>query len=449
MTLSERLAQYISETSYDSLPREVQEMAIRCVYNYMGCACAGTLEPEATTLTDMWKKFFPEGKCHLFASDKTADPATAALINGTAGNALGYDDMYREGLNHPGVATITAALTIADIVPVTGKEFITGIVVGYEVFNRLSHLLIPSHYKYWHVTATAGTFGAAAVAASMMKLSPTEIISALGAAGTQAAGLQECVGNMNQRSHHGIAARNGVLGALMASQGYYGAPHILDGPAGLIRAMSDFDGDCLEPFADLGTKYLILDTSFKFYPCCGHIHGCAEAAIEVAVENDIQPADISRITVGTYKTAITNSGNPNPQNVLQAKFSVPYCVAKSILERRLTMQEFVAWPPSAETLELMGKIELMVDDEVETAYGASQNNGGVVTVFTKQGKEFSSKKILHKGDPEVPLTLDDLLIKFRSLCHMAMPMESVTELEKRIAILPELPEASVLTHGYL
>ncbi len=446
MSLSKIFADYVIKTKYESLPKEVVDITISCIYNYMGCAYAGSAEAPAITLQQMRRSFFSDGKCSVIGTDLTTDPATAALLNGTAGNSLGYDDMYREGIYHPGVPIISCALAISELMPITGKEFITAVVLGYEISNRLAYMMQPSHYKYFHTTATAGTYGAVIAACKLLKLNENEIISALGAAGTQAAGLQECTGNMNQRMHLGSAARNGVLGGLMAKSGFLSAPNILDGPAGYINAMSDFRDDPKTWFADLGKKYLILETMFKFYPCCAHIHSCIDAVIGAVEKHDIKPEEIEKIVVGTYKTAINNSGNPNPTDIQKAKFSIEYCIATAAIKRCLTMQEFALWPPNKDILDMMEKVQLDVDSELEAAFHKGMQ-GGKVTVLSTKGT-FTENRPYRKGDPEAPLTKQEVIEKYRSLCQMVISKESTKKLEEIIERLTELKDVSVLAKSY-
>jgi len=446
MALSDRLGRYICSQTYENLPEKVKSIAISCVYNYMGCVYSGSIQPPPVKMLRMLESYFPAGKCHVLGTDRKADPATAALINGTSANSMGFDDMYKDGIYHPGIPAITGALTIADIVPVTGKEFITAVVLGYEIANRIARTCNPSHYKYWHTAATVGSFGSAASAAKALKLTLEETIFALGIAGTKAAGLQECNGNMAQRFHLGTASANGVLAALMAKSGVNGPRNILDGPAGFFAAMSKFDGDVVTAFEDLGDQYTILDTTFKFYPCCGHIHACIDAAIDVMETNALSCQDIKKVKVGTYKTAIVNSGNPAPQDVLQAKFSIAYCVAAGMLHKQVTVSEFANWPPSSAITELMKKIELSVDPVCEENFFAGKR-GGVVTVHTTQGT-FTATHYSRKGDPDCPLSRQDIVNKFRELAEMVISADGVRELGSYIEQLPELMDVSVLAKSY-
>lgn len=442
MNVSERLADYIIGLKYDDLPKNVQDMALTAVYNYMGCILAGASEPVSQTVFNMIKTTGSEGKCRLFGTDCTSDPLSSALFNGTAGNAIGFDDMYAGGIYHPGVAAITGALTAAQLKKVSGKDFLAAVVAGYEVADRIARMVNPSQYKKWHTACTVGVFGAMTSAAKVLGLSRDEIVNAFGIAGTQACGLQECSDNMAIRLHHGISSRNGITAALLALNGFDGPKMIFEGKGGYVNATSEFDGDIMAQFDDFGEKYLICDTTFKFYPCCGHIHACIDGALFAKEKGNVKPEDIRKIKVGTYKTAANNDSNPNPQNIGQAKFSIEYCVAAGIEFGKCTMAEFEQWPPKKEILDLMKLVEVSVDPEIEGNFPAGKR-GAVVTLVTDSG-EVTEKRISRRGDPDCPLSNADIKSKFEGLAAPVMSAEDMMKLENILDNLVQQDDASVL-----
>lgn len=443
MGVSHKLADIVSQISFRDLPKEVVDITVSCLYNYMGCVYSGSIQPPPQAMLRMLRGVYAnQGKCSVIGTEFKTDPVTAALVNGTAANAMAYDDMFKDGIHHPGASSITSALAIAEAYPVTGEEFITAVVLGYEVSNRIAKACNPSHYQYWHTAATAGSFGAAVTAAKLLKLNKEEIVWALGSAGTQAAGLQECTGNMAQRFHLGTASRNGVLGALLAKHGFDGPPNIIDGPKGFFAAMSQYHGNIAGMFDDIGTLYTILDTTFKFYPCCGHIHACIDGAIIAMEKSAIDYNDIDSVEVATYKTAIVNSGNPTPKDIAEAKFSIPYCVAAGLVNGKVTVQEFKSWPPSNEVKAMMDKVTLIVDDIAEAEF--PDQRGAKVTIRSKSGKTVDERRHSRKGDPDCPLKREDIVEKYRALCAMVLSADKIQELEKIIEKLPELEDCSVL-----
>lgn len=440
MNVSERLADFILSLQYDQLPREVQAVVSTALYNYMGCLYAGTKEPVSQIVRSAIQT--SASGCRLAGTDTYADPASAALYNGTAGNAIAFDDMYAGGIFHPGVATITGALTAAQMTSVSGKEFLTAVVAGYEIADHIARMVNPSQYKYWHTACTAGVFGAMTAAGRILGLNREQMVNAFGIAGTQACGLQECSDNMAIRLHHGIAARNGVTAAILAKAGFDGPKRIFEGKGGYVAATSEFDGDIMAQFDQLGKKFLICDTTFKFYPCCGHIHACIDGAIFALQKNHIQVGDIKCVKVGTYKTAALNDSNPAPENMGQAKFSIEYCVAVGLLHQKATMEEFIQWPPEQAILDLMKKVEVSIDPEIEENF-AKGLRGAVVTLVTEQG-EATEKRTSRRGDPDCPLSKDDIRSKFRSLARPVLSAEKLEELDRLLEHAEELEDAAVL-----
>ena len=438
-TLSQILAQFICKTTYDTLPEEVRARAISCINDYIGCIYAGTTLPIHKNLAQMVKDNFPSGKVRIVGSDLKTDPVTAALVNGATASSMALDDTHKAGIYHPSVTAVTAALAIADIKKVSGKEFITAVVLGYEIPIRMAMAMSPTHYKYWHTSSTVGCFSTAITAAKLLGCTEEEIVYALGLAGTQAGGLQECVGNDAQFLHLGFASRSGVLAAFMAKNGLTGGKRILEGKAGIFAAATDFEGDIPGIFADLGSKYLILENSFKMYPCCGHIFSCIDGGLILREKHGFSPDDIISVDVGTYQTALTNSGNPDPKNVQEAQFSIAYVVAVALVNGKFGIRQYDTWPPSPEIIETMKKVKLYHDEEAESRFPASRC--ATVTVHTKNGS-FTEARKFRKGDPEWALTQEEITEKFRALMSYVKTPEDIDKVEKAIGNLTQLDDAS-------
>lgn len=436
--LSQTLAQYICRTTYDTLPEEVRKKAISCISDYIGCIYAGSTLPIHKELINMLREDFTAGKVPVIGSDFKADPVTAALINGATASNMALDDIYSAGIYHPAVTAVTAAISIAGKKKVTGKEFITAVVLGYEITMRMSAACNPSHYKHWHTSSTVGSYCAAIVASKLLGCTEEETIFALGLAGTQAGGSQECLGNDAQFLHLGFASRNGVLAALMAKRGLTGAKRILDGPAGFFAAMSAFKGNIHDVFVDLGKQYLILINSFKMYPCCGHIFAVIDGGLILKQMHNFSPDEILSVEVGTYQTALTNSGNPDPQNVQEAQFSIAYVVSVALVQGEFGIRQYENWPPSPEITKMLNKVKLYRDQEAEDRFPAAR--GATVTVHTKNGA-FTEARKFRKGDPEWPLTHEEISQKFRTLISYAKAPEEIQKVEKALENFAELDDA--------
>jgi len=276
------------------------------------------------------------------------------------------------------------------------------------------------------------------VASKLLKCTEQETICALGLAGTQAGGSQECIGNDAQFLHLGFAARNGVSAALLANNGLTGSDNIIDGPAGFFAAMTSFDGNIFDIFADFGKRYYILENTFKVYPCCGHTFACIDGGLILREKYNISPEEIILIEVGTYQTALSNSAHPDPQNVQDAQFSIAYSVAVALANGKFTIRQYDDWPPSQEIVELIKKVTLHHDQNAEDCFPASR--GATVTVHTKNGS-FTEIRKFRKGDPEWPLTKDEIIDKFRELMAYVKTENEIRDIEESLRGFAKLEDA--------
>jgi 2-methylcitrate dehydratase PrpD len=432
--LSEIIARYVTDTNYPDLPLHVQKKVKECFIDWLGCCFAGaTLEP-VHSLMQVFTEENKTGKSRVIGTSAYLDSLSAALVNGTSAHSMEMDDIYKYGLYHPAAPVISAAFAVAESIRASGAELLAGIVVGYEISNRIAAAVNPSHYKYWHTTGTVGTFGAAVAACKILKASNEQIVWALGNAGTQAAGLWECTGTMAKPFHAGKAAFNGLLAALSAKKGLTGPRKILEGDAGFFKAMSQFSGDIYEIFADLGQKYTILDNTFKAYPSCGHTHAPIDAALAIINKNDLDLSKVQEIKVSTYRSGIKVAGIDAPKDPVEAKFSIAYCVACALQNKGVTLNDF-NWPPPKPLLDLMTKVSLEIDPECEQAFPGKR---GARVKITTEKDTYVEFKSCRKGDPENPLTQDELWVKFTSLAAMILNTNQITELKGVLERLEEV-----------
>ncbi|NQW02028.1 MAG: MmgE/PrpD family protein, partial [Rhodospirillales bacterium] len=234
------LGSYIAGLTYADLPEAVVHAAKRCLLDYLAATLPGGLEPPALALQVALNDDLNHGNASLIPSAIAATPRTAALINGVAAHTLEVDDIFRDGIYHPGPPVISAAIAALQAVGGSGADLITGIVAGYEVSNRIAAAVQPAHYDYWHTTGTVGAFGAAAAAAKILGLSALQAKHAIANAATMAAALQQAFRSdaMSKPLHAGRAAETGVLCAQMAAAGVTGADNMLEGERGFGNAMS-------------------------------------------------------------------------------------------------------------------------------------------------------------------------------------------------------------------
>lgn len=387
----------------------------RAVIDWFAAVVVGGTMAPAQALTAALVDGSEHGRAVLLPGGRTTGMRTAALINAAAAHSAEVDDIFRDGVYHPGAPTIAAALAAAQQLGANGERFLTAVMVGYEVSTRISARIQPAHYRYWHTTGTVGTLGAAAAVASLLEVDEAAFVHAIATSTTMAAGLQQAFRSeaMSKTLHAGHAADAGTLAALSAAHGFTGVADVLEGEAGFGAAMSDdpsWDGI----FDDLDDVANITRTTFKNHTCCGHTFAAIDAAIELRAQVVADLDAIERIDVETYAPALEVAGIADPQTAYEAQFSLAYTVAAGL---RLGSVRLAAFEDDnlrdPQLRRLVERVHLAVDDELDAAFPGRR--GARVTVTLADGSRHTSLRPTRKGDPELPLTDAELDEKFREL----------------------------------
>lgn len=432
--LSKALARYIVSVRYEDLPEEVIAFTKLCILDYFGSAISGAPTKPVQMMDAMVRDMGGNPQAAVVTGGSTS-VMNAAFVNGAASHISELDDIHKASIIHAATVVIPAALAVGEWKGRSGKELIEAVVAGYEVCYRIGEAVSPSHYYYWHNTATCGTFGAAAAAAKLLGLNEEQMVEALGSAGTQAAGLWEFIedGAMSKQLHPGKAAMNGVISALLAEKGFTGAKKILEGRRGFFNAMSE-DYDVTKITDGLGKQHKIMENSFKVHASCRHTHHAMDLAIELKKERDIQPEEVESITVNTYQVAINITDNEEPDTVYAAKFSLQYCTALALVTGEGGLDQFTEEALWDETIRaVMKKVHVVVDPEIDRAY--PEKWGARLVVKLRSGEEIVKETDFPKGDPENPVSEADLVRKFMRMAgqtegiHPKDFSEKVLELE--------------------
>ncbi|MDA1091540.1 MAG: MmgE/PrpD family protein [Proteobacteria bacterium] len=417
----QRFADYAAGLNNTDLPDAAVHAAKRAVIDWFASALRGGLEPPATLLANAFAD--ASGSAILYPSGRTTDPRTAALINGAASHTIEFDDIYRDGLYHPGAPVISAVLALAQAKGLNGRDFLRSVIAGYEVSTRMAAAVNPAHYEFWHTTGTIGTIGAAAGAAAVLNLDGDGMAHAMANAGTMAAGLQQAFRGeaMAKPMHTAHAAQTGVMLALAAQHGVTGVLDILEGPRGFGAAMCRDPNNPAGPdwqaaADDLGKSFTIERMTFKNHAACGHIHAAIDGVLALRTEHGLKPKDIASIHVGSFQKALEICGNMNPQTIFEAKFSLPYCAAMMIREGRVRLDAFSAeWLQDRELRDLITKVEVSVDAEIDA--GFPLRRAARITINTTGGETLEHYAPTRKGDPDNPLSDAELADKFLEITN--------------------------------
>lgn len=421
--ISRLLAELAATARYEDLPLDVVQESRRAVLDWLGSALAGALEPPARMVQQVVAGFGAAAEATVFGAGRSS-AASAALANGVASHILEFDDVHKGSTLHAAAPIIPAALAVAEREHAAGRSFLRAVVLGYEAGLRVGEAVNPTHYRYWHPTGTAATFGAAVAAGSILGLDAGQMLDALGSAGTQAAGLWEfnADGAMSKHLHPGKAAFNGVLAADLARQGFTGATRILEGERGFFRATSEaFDASRITD--GLGDHWKITENCYKLYSCCGHTHSAIDTALDVRQQHSWTAEDVlsclAEMHIETYASGYEIVKAMNPTTPYQAKFSLAYCVAVGLLEGRVGLEQFtserfdaqgVCDEPSA---ALLKRVRVTVAPDLTARYPAEW--GTRLTFTLTDGTTQTMSASFPRGNPENPVSTAVLEDKFRAL----------------------------------
>ena len=420
---SRQLAEFLADASHHSLPEPVVAECYRATLDWLGSALAGALEPPARITHRVALSLGSSREATMLGGD-TASAAAAALANGVAAHILELDDVHKGSTLHAGAPVISAALAVAERERASGAALTLAIALGYEAALRIGEAVNPSHYRFWHPTGTAATFGAAAAAGSILRLTPQQMLDALGTAGTQAAGLWEfnADGAMSKHLHPGKAAFNGILAADLAREGFTGATRILEGDRGFFRAMA-VSADPTRLTDALGDRWKIVENCYKLHSCCAHTHTAIDMALDIRERRGWSAAEvltnIEHIEVETYAAGYEIVNEMNPATPYRGKFSLAYCVAVGLLEGSVGLDQFsddrftsdgVA---DGDTAALIQRVAVRVADDLTTRYPARWPTR--ITIVMTDGTVERGASDYPRGNPENPVSTETLEQKFLTL----------------------------------
>ncbi|SDH70024.1 2-methylcitrate dehydratase PrpD [Alteribacillus persepolensis] len=437
MTLSQSLASFIVNTKFEDLPQDVVDFAKICILDWMGSAVAGKDLQPIKIIDDFVRDMGGAQQATLVTGGKSS-VAQAAFVNGAASHIVELDDIHRGSIIHAGTVVIPAALAVAEWKNKSGRDLIEAVAIGYEVCYRIGEAVTPSHYYYWHNTATCGTFGAAAAAAKLLDLNTEQIMHTLGSAGTQASGLWEFIedGAMSKQLHPGKATMNGVISALLSKRGFTGASQILEGRRGFFEAMSK-QYDPTKITNQLGEIFKIIENSFKIHASCRHTHATMDLAIDLSNEHDLKVEDIEEVTVQTYQVALDITDNAQPNTVYASKFSLQFCTALALVKRQGGLLDFTEESLHDPVIRgLMEKVKVGVEPSIHEAY--PEKWGSSLQIQLANGEIVQKQSEYPKGDPENPPTKGEMVAKFKQLASK-LPEKQIQNYINDILHLEELP----------
>lgn len=372
-------------------------------------AAVFTLDAIANTLAG--RRSAPGEKLLQWGADQGQDAGRKAFVAGGLTHILETDDLHRASVTHPGCVVVPAVFALAEREGSDGRQMLEAILHGFEAMCRVGAGVGPSHYRVWHNTATCGPFGSAMAAATLLDLNDEQAMHALGNAGTQSSGLWEFMetGAMSKHLHAGRAAEAGIVAADLAKLDFTGPPKILEGEKGFFQATC-LDAEPGNVTANPDAPWQLTQTSIKPWPCCRHTHPAIDAALEL--HHELAGREIESVQVGTYQAAMDVCDRPQPDSEYAAKFSIYHCVAAALDAGEVVFESF-SEASRGRLSRLREKITSSVIDPYASNYPESW--GSEVTVLTSGGEYLTAKRNAAKGDPELALSNEEMIVKANML----------------------------------
>lgn len=457
-SLTAEVAAFIAKARYGDIPGEVIALGKKSILDGLGLALAGSRAASGGII----ERYLGElglgaGPATVLGTGLKIAPRFAAFANGIAIHADDYDDTQLAVakdrvyglLTHPTAPCLPAALAVAERDGASGEAFMTAYHVGVEVECKISEAINPRHYQEgFHSTATCGTFAATAAVSNLLGYAPEVTRRALSIAGSQSAGLRENFGTMTKPFHAGRASESGVTAADFARLGWTAAPTILEAPRGFFRAAGGgFDEAAIR--GKLGKPWTFADPgiSIKPHPSGSLTHPGMTKMRELIAEHDIRAADVVSVKVGTNKNMPNALIHHRPTDELQAKFSMEFCMAILLLDRRAGLNEFTdATVHRKDVQAMIAKVDFGVHPEAEAAGYDKMTT--IIEIALKDGRVIRGQADFGKGSPANPMSYDEVAGKFRECAEYAgwdkKKADTVVELVRGLEKVKDMREVTRL-----
>jgi 2-methylcitrate dehydratase PrpD len=420
------------------LPEAARSRAVDAMTDGVGCMLAGAREPLAAPLLRTLpsaSKFSVQTPAVMAGTGRYAAPGDAALFNGAVGHALDFDDTNHPAYAHPTAVLLPAMLAVAPRAEATGAELVTAYVIGFDLIGKLGRALNTAHYaRGWHTTSSFGSVAATLAAARVLRLDRTRIETALGIAASSSSGLRANFGTMVKPLHAGLAARNGVMAALLAAEGFDAASGILERQYGYCSTFNDGLPFDLTPLMTPGEPLEILTEyglALKPYPSCGATHPGIEAAL--ALHADLQPGEeVTSMRAGVSEMAFKPLIHRMPSTPLEAKFSLHFCLAAALVDGFVDLSTFDDRRVNDVKIRaLIDRTTMEADDRVRH----DPEFATVVAIETNHGRKLERLIPLAQGKPERWMSDAQLKAKFATCAERSVSRAAADAIFARVRTL--------------
>jgi 2-methylcitrate dehydratase PrpD len=401
------LAAFVAGTRYPNLPSSASDRIKALVLDTLGVAAAGSTQRAPQRVAEFTRRYGGSPISTVIGMPFRTDPASAALVNGTSAHVLDYDDVSFAASAHPSVSLLPAILALAEEERASGPEVICAYAVGFEAAVLVGRTINPEHYAHgWHGTGTVGALAATFAAANLLGLDESGVLAAIGIAVAGATGIRQNFGTDVKPLHAGNAGRVGVTAARMAQHGLSGHPQILEGDLGFFNVFGPGPArNHARPPGPLGDPWAVLDPGIttKIFPSCASTHNSVDLILGLRDIEGLCSRDVDLIEVTLRPISAGNLRYPRPHTGLEAKFSLPYCVSRALLDGTLLLEHFTDEAiTDGRVAALSEKVIMHVDPALgpETAWGAQRP--AVVRVHTTAGGVLERDTFDQPPRPDIP-----------------------------------------------
>lgn len=441
MSTTETLAAYVVNDDGSAIPDDIWREAKRAVLNYLGCAVSGSIEPAVDVAIDTLAPFSGERTASVLGRRERFDPLHAALLNGIGSHVHEYDDTTPKNYIHPSIPVASALFAHASAHPVSGRDFLHAFILGFEAESRIGDAVYPAHYEAgWHITSTAGVFGAAAAIGKLLGLSTRQMVWAFGLAATQSAGIREMFGSMAKSFQPGRAAQNGYTAALFARADFTAGERALEGPRGF-AAVTAARFDLAKVSAGLGVDFSLRDNAYKPYACGLVVHPAIDGCSQLHRKYQLDPAAIAAVRLRVAPLVLDLCNKRDLRRSLQSKYSIYHAAAIGLVRGKGGLQEFTEEAVADRVLARIRDLTTAVADEsvTEDQVGIEVElaGGETLSLFVEQSL----------GNVHRPLSDEQLEEKFRDQAVLALPATQVEALIEHCRQLDTLEEAGDLARA--
>jgi len=440
MQVTRSLARYLVNSRYADIPAAVRHEAVRALVNCVGCAVGSSRHETVERALAAVSAFSGPPQAGVLGRAERLDILHAALVNGISTHVLDYDDTHARAV-HPSAPVLPALLAFAEWRRVSGADLVHAFVLGVEAECRIGLAVFPEHYERgWHITGTAGVFGAAAAAGKLLGLDERQMTWALGIAATQSAGLREMFGTMCKSFHPGHAAHDGLTAALLAARNFTSSEQALEAPRGFGHVLSTrFDPAVITK--DLGKRFELSSNMYKPYACGLVVHAAIDGCIQLRNGHHIQPEAIERIELEVAPIVLEVTAKTAPQTGLEGKFSVYHAAAAAIVFGAGGESEFSdASVRDPRVVALRGHVTAIPNPGL-------QRTQARVAIILRDGARLA-KYVEHAlGTLERPMSDADLEAKFRALSDGILPGQRTDELIRLCWSVDALPDAGAIARA--